>query len=868
MPPDPPTKRPTKVGPAARSKAESASLSVFDFPSDDDQNVRTQPKRATAKLPRRADKGLGAHGASEDSASEQLRREEAVAETKRLSAKSSDTSIVKGGGTTSGDTGSGQRRIRKQVSTNVSKSQGHRKTSSSAAVSETGPTAESTSAAKVLSMVRSRRTQAKPENIRTAMSKGKSAPALLQQMLPSPETKPSSPAEPTVSTPKPELSEDEDANVSFPATPPARTSNSPFGTVTPRQTQAWSKLLDFTEKSSPGILPLDELKITSAVRPNQSRMQRSASDMTAAAGAQKRRLIDTLKQNATQDESCDDEDDETMLDEEDLVALNSASQSKLKKSYGKDSGSFERFGSSQEATSSQSVAVVATGPKHTYSNTRTYLNDGNQNDLFDIPMLEELAPVRKTLVPQDDDLEDSASGMRNIHELRAAGTARRVMDDLEALLDDIEQTSPKSTSRRRTALLELCQKLQDKTYVAHMTEHSLDRRIFASLAKTKDPILGFGMASAIGIVVMVEAPRSTLEEVHQTGCLGALAFFSKMNTDISKIARDRKTNMSRLAQGSWVEFRDAIGAIMWPEKTPATISPGSVALKTMEMVVRKLRENGNTEDLLGYQTLADVAELAHGPTQRLSSASATESDIDTLELVLSTLESASINATAWKSRSDESMNQLVKSIDALLAPESSSEQLDALARRLILNITNNNPKNCDVFAKDSLVRNLMQSISTQFQALSTDLDEFEHMKTVEHLILSCGVLINLAEFSDRARAATLGDCDEMLDSLVTTSVVGIERAAQAESIDVAHSGVAYGYLTVLLGNLCQNAAIREKVRAKLPNQRFDVHIRAIHQFRVIHQKVDGEAFEGEEGTEVWTTFTERLQGVIDRLKSY
>ncbi|KAK7539065.1 wings apart-like protein regulation of heterochromatin-domain-containing protein, partial [Phyllosticta citricarpa] len=729
-------------------------------------------------------------------------------------------------------------------------------------------TPESSSATKVLSMVRSRRTQAKPESIRTAMSKGKSAPALLQQMLPSPETKPSSPAEPTVSTPRPELSDDEGANMSFPATPPARTSNSPFGTVTPRQNQAWSKLLDFTEKSSPSVLPLDELRIASTVKPNRSRMQRSASDMTTTtAGAQKRRLIDTLKQNATQDESSDEED-ETMFDEEYLVAFNSASQSKLKQSYGKDSGGFEKLGSSQEATSSQPMAAVATGPKHTYSNTRSYLNDGNQNDLFDIPMFEELAPVRKPLVPQDDDLEDSTSGMRNIHELRAAGTARRVVDDLEALLDDIEDVSPKSTSRRRSALLELCQKLQDKSYVARMAEHCLDRRLFASLANTKDPVLGFGMASAIGIVVIEEAPRSTLEEIYQTGCLGTLAFFSKMDTDISRIARDRKTNMSRLAQGSLVEFRDAISGIIWPEKTPAIISPGSVALKSLEMVVRKLRENGNTEDLLGYQTLADVAELAHGPTQKLSNASATESEIDTLELVLSTLESASINAAAWKARSDESMDQLVKSIDALLVPESSSEQLDALARRLILNITNNNPKNCDVFAKDSLVRNLMRSIDTKFQALSADLDEFEHMKTVEHLILSCGVLINLAEFSDRARAATLSDGDEVLDSLVTTSVVGIEKAAQAESIDVAHSGVAYGYLTVLLGNLCQNAAIREKVRAKLPNQRFDVHIRAIHQFRVFHQKVDGEAFEGDEGTEVWTTFTERLQGVIDRLKSY
>ncbi|KAL1392220.1 wings apart-like protein regulation of heterochromatin-domain-containing protein [Phyllosticta capitalensis] len=943
-PPEPKPKKPTKVGPAAKSKAESASLSVFDFPSSDDEKMKSPPKRAPAKLTKRVEKSLDTHAASEDSASEQLRREYAVAETKRHSAKSSESSGAKteekaldginangtvqkelrrsrvavvipkpparkveissskrslpaddsevrgaAGGSNVDErppkslksrrqdsprndvearisdaraSNSNQTGIRKQ-DTNATTSQGHRKTRPVAAAGKNDPASDSTSAAKALSMVRSRRTLAKPDNIRTAVSKGKSAPAMLQQMLPSPETKPSSPADPPPSTPKPDLSEDDQsADVSFPATPPARTSNSPFGTVTPRQNQAWNKLLDFTEKSSPSVLPLGGLKIASSVKPSRSLMQRSASDMTATAGAQKRRLVDTLKQSAAQDDSSEDEEeDETMLDED--VALGSNSHSQPKATF----DAFERLGSSQEAMSSQSV--LAAGPKHTYSQTRSYLNDSNQDDL-NIPMFEDLAPPRKSIVENDEDLEDGTGGMRNIHALRAAGTARRVVDDLEALLDDIEDPSPKAMSRRRTALLELCQKLQDRSYVTRMAEHSLDHRLFASLAKTKDAILGFGMASTIAVVILGEAPVSTLEEIYQTGCLATLASFSKMNTDINKIAKDRKTNMSRIAQGSLAEFRDAIGGIVWPEKVPAIISPSSIALKSMEMAVRKLRESGNAEDLLGYQTFADVAELAHEPSKKLASASATESDLYLLELVISTLESAAtLNATAWISRSDASMNQLVDSIDALVVPKAASEELDLLARRLILNLTNNKPRSCDVFAKDSLVHSLLRSIDTRFRALSDNMDENEHVKTVAYLIVSLNVLSNLAEFSDRARAATLRGGDEILDSLTATCVLGIEKAAQADSIDGTQSGVAYAYLTVLMGNLCQNAAVREKVRAKLPGQRLGVLIRAIQEFLSINMAVDRDgAFDGEEGGEVWTAYTARLQGVIDRLKTF
>lgn len=89
-------------------------------------------------------------------------------------------------------------------------------------------------------------------------------------------------------------------------------------------------------------------------------------------------------------------------------------------------------------------------------------------------------------------------------------------------------------------------------------------------------------------------------------------------------------------------------------------------------------------------------------------------------------------------------------------------------------------------------------------------------------------------------------------------------------MEESQSSVATGYLTVLLGNLCLNDQVRSKVRSKLPGQKIDVLVNAVQEFIHYNEKVDRDlkdAFEGEEGQETWSNFTQRLQAVVDRLKA-
>jgi hypothetical protein len=69
-----------------------------------------------------------------------------------------------------------------------------------------------------------------------------------------------------------------------------------------------------------------------------------------------------------------------------------------------------------------------------------------------------------------------------------------------------------------------------------------------------------------------------------------------------------------------------------------------------------------------------------------------------------------------------------------------------------------------------------------------------------------------------------------------------------------------------LGNLCQDSIVRQKVAARLPNSSLAELIGAMDNFILYHQKVDMEAFEGEEGAEVYAGFTTRLKAVVEKLR--
>ncbi len=90
---------------------------------------------------------------------------------------------------------------------------------------------------------------------------------------------------------------------------------------------------------------------------------------------------------------------------------------------------------------------------------------------------------------------------------------------------------------------------------------------------------------------------------------------------------------------------------------------------------------------------------------------------------------------------------------------------------------------------------------------------------------------------------------------------------QADSMEETHSNVAFGYLSVLLGNICQNSTARMYTCSKLPGGTLHTLIAAVEEFLQYHKKVDAELYDADDGTDLQASFTDRLQSVLDRLKA-
>jgi hypothetical protein len=179
---------------------------------------------------------------------------------------------------------------------------------------------------------------------------------------------------------------------------------------------------------------------------------------------------------------------------------------------------------------------------------------------------------------------------------------------------------------------------------------------------------------------------------------------------------------------------------------------------------------------------------------------------------------------------------------------------------------------------------LVRLISRNYQLLANELEVEGRNNVLEDLILSLGAMINLAEYSDQARASVVRDGNEVIDELVTVFLEGSARAeqvstciymqgtyanyGQADSMEESQSSVTIGYLTVLLGNLCLNASVRATIQARLPGGNIDMLVRKVKEFVLYNQRVDRltRQFEGEEGEETLKNFTARLMRVVEGLE--
>jgi hypothetical protein len=606
----------------------------------------------------------------------------------------------------------------------------------------------------------------------------------------------------TLSTPSPQLSDIDMMDVD------------PTGnTISPRGMELWQGLLESAEATDENMTAtnnkIDHIVTGTSRAGTPGAQLRTLSRPAGISKSQKsparmprRRLIDTLVEQAAQEES----DDESEEEEEDSTQsiLVRAPSNELEEALAAFSRSQSVIpGSSQPAMVSESQNSQLSGPKFTYSRQRSMLEEqdlmqelalglpsqpsqpgGRRGRRGSIPTLKPL-----TSFHEEEDEDSTIGAVRNVHELRKAGANNRFLDEVQDYLDRIGRPDSTKLSMRRSGLLDLASKMKDKEFAEKFRANGMEMKLFMHLGLEQDVVSGYLLVSLLITTLMDGSIPHVIAQLRRQGITRLLIRLLDCPSGIATVTRDRKTNMSKVAQSLVAEHHDYLLKIpVWDELQPQIISPRTLALKCIERMVRQTREAGNASDIFSKELTTNLFGLLQsGSRLEWWNLPKDRQAID-FYLALSALESHSITARTVHDESIWISDYLPIIADtlviALSRPLDTFGQQQALILRLTLNVTNNNPKASDVFARPALMSVIGRTLVAKFKQISRFLTEDDFTVVIEHLVLCLGMMINLADRSSAVRESLQsleGDVSDPLDSMVQTFLENQERMSMVST---------------------------------------------------------------------------------------
>lgn len=609
------------------------------------------------------------------------------------------------------------------------------------------------------------------------ISKGQSSPAQLSSMLPNKsQTKPS----PLLEAPD---AEDETMyEIPLPLTTPVRSSKKPSsGSVTPRQKALFSSLLGDASRTpmpSIGALRLTDKKPSNSL----GSLVRSKSDLTYSVQARKTRLIDTLKHT---DASSEDEENDTSDTESEASSNRQSGHERTGKCKIEQPHEGRLLGDiypedmdieperAVEARASQVVSAFNSRAKFTYAKARSHLEEANPEDAFLISMgLDDdfgFDSQNKDSPSGDDN--DPSSQVQAHHVLKRKGQQNRFNDDVRMYIDDLPITSGNTV--RRSAMLELCSQMEDETFTNQLLDSTLATQFLESIISNGEIIFDFAAAVAIVFLLNTNSTSFVLDQIYRTGIITSLVKLTSNELEIRSIAKNRKTNLSKIAVGSVIAVREKLlASSIWSSLALEKVTPQIVALKALESIVVGLRRSGNVELLLDQSMVSTIIDTSPKISKN---GTVRPEDVIILQIIVSILESVSISRQKQSLWPMKTLERLADMMSGVFGLEDASSTM--LAVKLCMNLTNNKPKACLPFSGHAFIQSLAATIPRSFARLHSGLKQDERTAVLESLILSLGALINLAEFSDQARM-NVDDGERLLSTLVKIFVEGSERAAR------------------------------------------------------------------------------------------
>ncbi|SPQ21696.1 160c517e-3ad6-4f20-8b52-67b0ca4d062f [Thermothielavioides terrestris] len=509
------------------------------------------------------------------------------------------------------------------------------------------------------------------------------------------------------------------------------------------------------------------------------------------------------------------------------------------------------------------MVAKKTGPKFTYSQHRTMLADddpllgaagfGDLGDelaegaLFNFGRLTKSSTINTFSYLDEDDETVNTGAVRSIHELRQAGANSRFADEMDDILDRVGTPSAKPASLRRGALLELAQKMKHKDFRQQFRNHGEEGSLFKSLGDEKDLVSGYALLAIVTTLLASTTSAHLLQQLRSQGLASLLSWLLDNTADIVQLAKDRKQNVSRNGQLALATIKSSLLELpVWEPCSPTTLSPRTLALKCLDLLMRQPTHT-TAEDALLSKTVTHrlFAILASGVSDSACWDFPNQPASCDFHLALFVLEGHSIGAmqsqfsATWTKQYAPIIAAVLET--ALRRPTDQLGDLASLALRISLNITNHNSEACRLFVERGLLRRSAESACDAFDIVlnSMQLDAFL-TKVLESLIMMLGAMINFCMYYPPA-SERLEEQDDSAPSplrrLIQVFADNHTKTAEADSMEKTQLNVALGYLSILLGCLCLTDSIRDTFVLVHPKKSIQPLLDSVNEFIAFHRKV-------------------------------
>ena len=438
---------------------------------------------------------------------------------------------------------------------------------------------------------------------------------------------------------------------------------------------------------------------------------------------------------------------------------------------------------SQPPTNGLSAAPMTPGPRITYSRQRSMLAE--QDDLLgDIHMgmggsqslnrnsqnRHDNAPKLKSFESRiGEELEDdsqTAPAIQSVHELRQAGVSKRFMDEIDDLSDRITTITAKS-SIRRSALLELLDKVQDKTFLRNFLGSGAEHKMLATMSEETDPVCGFLLGSIT--LLLLDPATAKLSAARLVG-LGVVTFCHHLlQTDesIVSITKQRKTNMSKIAAAAVADcHRKLLDLPIWADTHPKSLSPRTVGLACLTLCLSQMPGKAFPQTYVSKDMVKEIFSILKSciaPSLEMGNRAA-QCDLLLSTSVLGHCYMPDVSGSDQPQWGPDYLREICCVATKLLVLKGKeTASLRKVVLSLTLNITNNNGHATDIFATQDFLQTILRSICTEFDQVSDATSEIDRVASLDALILMLGITINLVEKMDSdASILDGGDVKEAL----------------------------------------------------------------------------------------------------------